>query len=94
MTLLVILALASWGTVLGEYQLTHEVSVMTVAPALMFTSFLVLWPFLGGARSTAKGGHTMQHVVACHACGSLLLPTPRIPFCIACGAFPKVPSHA
>ncbi len=90
-TLLLLLAVASWGTVLGEYHFLGHISVMTVAPALMFTSFLVLWPFLGGLRVGAKG---IQNVVTCYGCGSLLLPTPRIVFCIRCGAFPKVPNAA
>lgn len=89
--LLALLAVASWATVLGEYQLTHQVSIMTVAPALMFTSFLVLWPFLGGRPVRGNG---VQRTVACQSCGSLLLPTPSIAFCIICGAFPKVPYPA
>jgi len=86
-TLLVLLAVASWGTVLGEYQLTRHITIMTVAPALMFTSFLVLWPFLGGLRVTQG---TVRQAAVCHDCGSMLLATPGIAFCIRCGAFPKI----
>ncbi len=86
-TLLLLLAVASWATVLGESQLTGHITIMTVAPALMFTSFLILWPFMGGLRVSAQG---VKQAITCHDCGSLLVPTPRIAFCIRCGAFPKV----
>ena len=85
-TLLIVLAVAAWATVFGEYRMMGQVSALTVAPALLFTSFLVLWPFLGGLR---KGATTLRHAVACHACGSLRIPMPRVPFCISCGSFPK-----
>lgn len=84
-TLLVLFAIVSWAIVIVEYQVTHHVSLATVAPALMFTCFVVLWPFLGGLKAGANG---IRQALACQDCGSISLPTPGISFCIRCGAYP------
>jgi hypothetical protein len=90
-TLLSLLAAVSWATVVAEYRWMGHVTMLTVAPALMFTSFLVLWPFMGGLKMTAQG---IREVLACYDCGALIVPTPRIKFCIRCGAYPKIKAIA
>ncbi|MES2154064.1 MAG: hypothetical protein V4510_02925 [bacterium] len=91
LTLLILLAVAAIGAVVGEFQLTRHVSAMTIAPALMFVSFLMLYPILGGLQANADGG---RRLTACQSCGSLWKVVPRVAFCIRCGAFPKARRNA
>jgi len=83
---LLLFVLASWAAVAVEYAVSGQMTLVTLAPALMFTSLLVLWPFSSGLRVTAQG---LQQSLSCHQCGALRLPEPRIRFCIRCGAYPK-----
>ncbi|MEA3191101.1 MAG: hypothetical protein QOD77_1683 [Thermoplasmata archaeon] len=76
----------SWAAVAAEAYFFGGLSVLSLAPAVMFTTCLVVLPFLGGIRVTAQG---LQHALMCQACGAVTLPHPRIAFCLRCGAYPK-----
>lgn len=83
---LALFAALSWGAVFAEWWFFGGLTVLSLAPAVMFTTCLVVLPFLGGLRVTAHG---LQQALLCQSCGAVALPHPRIAFCIRCGAYPK-----
>ncbi|MFO1533464.1 MAG: hypothetical protein ABR562_07200 [Thermoplasmatota archaeon] len=84
---LMLLAVVSWGIVVGELVLTGTVSIFAIANAAVFTVTLALWPILTGTRVS---GGTVQIPDSCRECGAMALAVPGIRFCLHCGAYPKL----
>ncbi len=84
-----LLALVSWAIVVTEAWLLGAADLVSIGTAVLFTVTLAAWPYFAGVRVGKDGVRQLQ---LCQQCQNAMML--GIPFCIHCGAFPKVRSTA